>query len=248
MRAAIALTLMMVLAACGTSKKLGPVPERSDKEVLESLRKRNVDFKYFNGKLGTSLESPDENISGSMQVKMVRDSSIWVAVKKFGIEAARMYADPKGYTVLYRFESAYETGTMSEIGKIIGISADFSDMQQLLFGNVVLPASDAAVARDSVWYVVTSFADGLALKYYVNGYDLSLHRLEVVDPAGRKASLQYADYRTVDGYGKIAFERTAVFPYSYQGDATLRMNFSEFEINVPRQIKFSIPDNYEKIN
>lgn len=243
-----AFLVVLWLTACGTAKKLGPVPDRSDEEVLAALRKRNIDFKYFNGKIGTSLESPDENISGSMQVKMVRDSAVWVAIKKFGIEAARMYADRSGYTVLYRFESVYETGSMSQINNIIGITTDFSELQQLLFGNVVLPEGKPVVTRDSLWYVVSAFSEGLALRYFVNGYDLQLHKLDVVDPAGRKASLEYGDYRKVDGYGKVAFERTAVFPYSEQGDATLKMNFSEFEINVPRQIKFSIPDNYEKIN
>ena len=243
-----ALMLVALLWSCSSTKKLGPVPERSVREVLEALEKRNVDFRHFHGKLSTSFESPDEGVSGSMTVRMVRDSAIFVAVRKFGIEAARMYADPQGYTVLYRFEAAYETGSMSQINKLIGINADFYDMQQLIFGNVVLPDVQPTMTKDSVWYVVSGSTDGLAVRYFVNGYDLSLARMEITDAAGRKASLDFEDYRDIAGYGRVAFDRKATFPYSPEGDATLKMNFSEFEINVPRQIQFSIPDNYEKIN
>lgn len=62
-------------------QRLGPVPERSMEEVIAALKNRNIDFQWFSAKASTSLESPDENISGTLHVRMKSDSIIWVAVK-----------------------------------------------------------------------------------------------------------------------------------------------------------------------
>ena len=76
--------------SCSTSKKVSIV-ERTPEELIQSLTNRNIDFKYVNAKLSTSVDNPDESISGTMQVKMQKDSAILVSVKKFGIEAAKIY-------------------------------------------------------------------------------------------------------------------------------------------------------------
>ncbi len=244
-----AILLLLTLAACSTSKRLGPLPERTQAEILKALRSRNIDFRWFNGKSSTSLVSPDEQVSGSMHIRMVKDSVLWVAVKKFGIEAARLLADNKQYTILYRLEAAYESGSITQINDIISVKADFRDIQQLMFGNVILPEDNLADLRtDSIYYILHTKVDGIIMEYYVNGYNLQMEKMTITDKMNRTTKALFSDYRDVGGYGSVAFERTFEFPYSSEEKATLNMKFSEIEINVPKEIKFSIPDSYEKIN
>lgn len=245
----IVIAILFISLGCSTTKKLGPVPERSKEEVTRALKNRNIDFEWFSGKMSTSLESPDENVSGSMVVRMKKDSVLWVVVKKFGFEAARLLVDKDTYTILYRLESAYESGSISQINDIISVSADFTDLQQLLFGNVILPENDNILfKKDSLYYVIQTKVDGILLDYYVNGYNLQLEKMHITDKMNRVAIATYNDYRKIEGFGSLPFERTFVFPYSADQSASIQMRFSEIEINVPREVKFSIPDRYEKIN
>lgn len=244
-----AILLILIFTACKTTKRMIPVPERSQDEIVRALKKRNIDFQWFSGKVSTSMESPDENVSGSMTVRMKKDSVLWVVVKKFGIEAARLLVEKDQYTILYRLESAYESGNISQINDIISVTANFEDIQQLMFGNVILPENEEINFRkDSVYYVIHTKVDGIILEYFVNGHTLQLEKMNITDKMNRTANAYYTDYRKLAGFGDVAYERTFVFPYSNTANATINMKFSEIEIDVPKEIKFSIPKSYEKIN
>ncbi len=243
--------LIIATAGCKTSKRIAqlPLPERTKDEVITALKSRNIDFKWFSGKMSTALESPDESVSGSMSVRMKKDSLLWVTVKKFGIEAARILADKNKYTILYRLEGVYESGPITQINEIVSLSASFEDLQELMFGNVLLPEeNNITFFKDSIYFVVSTKVDDLAIKYYVNGYSLELEKMEVVDKMNRIAKAYYSDYRQIGTYGKVAYERIFDFPYSSTSNATITMRFSEIEINIPKEIVFSIPSHYEKIN
>lgn len=248
MRILIVIAVLFLLS-CSTTKKLKPLPNRTKEEIVQALRIRNIDFEWFSGKMSTSLSSPDENVSGSMTVRMKKDSAILVAIKKFGFEAARLFVDQRGYTLLYRMEKAYEKGNISQINEIISVTASFEDIQQLIFGNVLLPDNNESIlSTDSIYYSLKGNIDDLIFEYYVNGYNLQLEKMVITDKMNRTAAAEFADYRELEGFGKVPYERTFMFPYGNDGDAIFNMKFSEIEINVPVELKFSIPENYEKIN
>lgn len=246
----LSLILAIFLVGCATKKSIhkGPIPVRSNQQLLNALVKRNIDFEWFHGKMSTRISSPDENISGSMVVRMKKDSIIWVAVKKFGIEAARVLVDQNEYTVLYRLEGYYETNPVSKINEIFSVATNFEDAQQLMFGNVILPdSSQVKVTQDSVYYVMDAKVDDLLMKYYIHAYTLELERMTITDKANRQVTAYFSDYREVAGFGKVAFDRRFNFPYESQGQANIELKFSEIEINVPKEIKFSIPSSYERL-
>jgi hypothetical protein len=240
---------MVFVLSCSTTKKLAPLPDRSKEEILEALSNRNIDFEWLNAKMSTSLESPDENISGSMTLRMKKDSAILIAVKKIGIEAARVFVDKNNYTILYRLEGAYESGPISQIKEIASITANFEDLQQLMFGNVLLPDADqSTLQKDSIYYVLKGSVDNIMLEYYVNGYNLQLEKMKITDKMNRTAMADYSDYRKLGDFGFVSYNRKFQFPYSNNDLANIQMEFSTIEINVPVDIKFSIPPRYEKIN
>lgn len=251
MRAYLYICLTLLLLACSSTKNLnkGPIPVRSDQDIFDALSKRNIDFEWFHGKMSTHVSSTDENVSGSMIVRMKKDSAIWVVVKKLGIEFARVWIDPSEFTVLYRLEGAYEVSPINKINDLFAVAADFQDIQQLMFGNVILPEQSAVtITKDSIYYKVLATVDGLNLLYYINAFTLDLDKMVVVDKMNRSASAQYSDYKQLDTFGRVAYNRVLTFPDEYGGTSRVSFDFSELEINVPKEMKFSIPKSYEKIN
>ena len=234
--------------SCATQKKVNIV-ERSNEELISALNNRNINFTWINAKLSTSIDNPDEKISGTMQVKMQKDSAILVSVKKFGIEAAKIYVDPKSYTILYKFESAYEVESLDKIKNIFAVNAAFTDLQQLLVGNVMIPElSSAVISKTTDHYILKSQEDNLALEYTINGNSLELAQLKITDLQNRTVVIQYSDYRMYPGKGKIAYQRSVSYPYSDTENGSLELTISEIVIDKPSEIKFSIPGHYEKIN
>lgn len=244
----IFLSFVVFLMACRTTKKIGnPAPERTKEELITALNSRNINFEWLNVKAKTSIESPDETGSADMILRMRKDSIIWIVIKKFGIEAARIQVDKKEYTMLYRLEGLYETNSIDKVNELFSLSADFNDMQQLLFGNVLLPDSAMTqVVEGDNFYLLSALVDGLAISYKIDGYTLELRQISITDALGRTAEVYYDDYRPVDGFGSISMERKFVFPVD-GGIATMKLKVSEIEINVPKEIKFNIPKSYERI-
>jgi hypothetical protein len=241
--------ILVLLLSCKTTKRLGPLPERTLSEIVHALKNRNIAFEWVSAKASIAFESPDEKVSGSLALRMKKDSVIWLTIKKFGYEFARVMADKEKYTVLYRLESAYETFPISKINNMIALSADFEDAQQLMFGNTILPdENNTKIEKDSIYYVLNTHVDNMELTYYVNGYTLELDKMTATDSYHRKATVYYSDYRTIPKYGKMAYKRTYEYPYSTSTTASVTLDFSEIEINVPKEIPFVIPDHYEKIN
>ena len=248
MRQIIFLFIAIFLGSCKTTKRLGPVPERSMEEVIAALKNRNIDFQWFSAKASTSLESPDENISGTLHVRMKSDSIIWVAVKKL-VEVARILAEKEKYTVLYRYVSEYEVWPLKHLKSYVNTDAEFSDIQQLLFGNVIIPeASDSKLSKDSIYYVIETKSGDLSIKYYLNGYNLELSKMEISDMKGRTASVQYSDYRAVGKHDQFSYQRVYRFPNPSGEYSTITMDLSDVEIDIPKEIIFSIPSHYERIN
>jgi len=244
----IFLSFVVFLIACSTTKKIAnPAPERTKEELITALNSRNINFEWLNVKAKTSIESPDETGSADMILRMRKDSIIWIVVKKFGIEAARIQVDKKEYTMLYRLEGLYETNSIDKVNELFSLSADFNDMQQLLFGNVLLPDSAMTqVVEGDNFYLLSALVDGLAISYKIDAYTLELRQISITDALGRTAEVYYDDYRPVDGFGSISMERKFVFPVD-GGIATMKLKVSEIEINVPKEIKFNIPKSYERI-
>ncbi|MBK9736015.1 MAG: DUF4292 domain-containing protein [Saprospiraceae bacterium] len=251
MKAIMYLVFLLILFSCGTSRRLitAPLPERTKSDIYTALVNRNIDFKWFSGRMSTELDSPDEHVSGSMAIRMKKDSLIWVVVKKFGIEAARVLIDREKYTVLYRLESMYETSPVSKLNELFSVAANFDDMQQLIFGNVILADSSSMMIRkDSIYYIAEATHDDLHLKYYVNGYTMELDKMAITDKMNRTAQAMYSDYKHIGRHGKVSFDRTLIFPYNDEHDASINIRFSEMDIDVAKEFKFSIPESYEKIN
>jgi hypothetical protein len=240
--------IIFTAMACSSTKKVVTI-DRTPKELIQALSQRNIDFKWVNAKLSTSIDNPDESISGTMQVKMQKDSAILVSVKKFGIEAAKIFVNPQSYTILYKFENAYEIENLDKIKNIFAINAEFHDLQQLLVGNVMIPDSAAtSIIKEGDQYILKTQEDNLHLEYSIDGKTLDLTQLKATDAQNRSVIVQYSDYRPYAGKGRIAYQRNITYPYSDSENGTVELTISEIVIDKPSEIKFSIPEHYEKIN
>ena len=227
----------------------GPVPDRTDSEIISALNAHNYDFEWYACETSIRLDTPEEGVSGKSYIRMRKDSIIWASVKKLSIEAVRTLVTPKSYAAVNRIERTYQKGSTEDAFAKMGISLDFMDMQQAIFGNIIIPDSSAvSINKEGDSYVVKATDQDLQLKYWVNAYDLDLTRVKMVDYRGREINIDYSDYRTIESGEKVAFYRHYAVPYNDSGDAEIFMKVKEIEINVPKKTRFSISNRYERVD
>lgn len=245
-----ALASILLLSACHTKKVVmqGPAPIYSDYEIVQSLEDRNVNWEWLISKAGINIDSPAEKVGGTMYLRMKSDSIIWVMVKKFGVEAVRAQLTPDSFQIVYRLDRSYDEGRIEDLLYHYNLDLGFEDMQQMMFGNVMLPDSaHTKVKQTESEHWVSGISGDLKLTYSLDPFQLLLNRILINDSRNRNVDIQYLDYREVENFGNIPFERKYILPYSETEKASLKLEFKDFEINKPRAIKFSIPSHYEKL-
>jgi len=242
----------MVISGCRTKKIIkhsGPVPDRSKTEILNALVNHNYDFEWYSCETGITLDTPDEGVSGKAYIRMRKDSIIWSSMKKLGIEAVRTLVTPEKYIAANRLDHTYQNGSTEEAFAKMGISLDFMDMQQAIFGNIIIPDSNTvSIEKEGVQYIVKASDQDLQLKYWINAYDIELDRVKMVDYRGREIEVDFDDYRILDSGEKVAFYRHYAMPYNGNGDAEIFMKVKKIEVNIPKKTRFSISSRYERIN
>ena len=241
---------VLLLSACKSKKVImtGPAPIYDDSEIVQALEDRNISWDWLISKAGINIDSPAEKVGGTMYLRMKRDSVIWVMVKKFGVEAARAQITPDSFQIAYRLDRSYDEGRIEDLMHHYKLDLAFEDMQQMMFGNVMLPDSaHTKVKQSESEHLVSGVSGDLKLTYGLDPYQLLLQRILINDSRDRDVSIEYLDYRDVEDYGKVPYERRYILPYSETETASLKLEFKDFEINKPRAIKFSIPSHYEKL-
>lgn len=241
---------IIILSACKTKKVIpaGPAPVYEDSEIIQALEDRNVSWEWLISKAGINIDSPAEKVGGTMYLRMKRDSVIWVMVKKFGVEAARAQITPDSFQIVYRLDRSYDEGRIEDLMYHYKLDLAFEDMQQMMFGNVMLPDEEyTKVKQGDREHLISGPSGDLKLTYSLDPYQLLLQRILINDSKNRDVDIEYLDYREVEGFGNIAYERRYILPYSETEKASLQLEFKDFEINKPRAIKFSIPSHYERL-
>lgn len=240
----------LAFIGCKSNKIIntGPAPIFNDGELISALENRNTDWNWLVAKAGINIDSPDEKVGGTMYLRMKKDSVIWIMVKKFGVEAARAQLTPDSFTIIYRFDRAYDTGRLSSLMHHYNLDLGFEDMQQMLFGNVMLlDTTTQSVKQSTDTHIISGHSGDLSLTYYLDPYTLLLDRMHIIDSRQRDVVINYDDYEDKGQYGMIPMDRFYTLPYSTSEKATLEVNFKEFDIDKPRAIKFNVSPNYRKL-
>ena len=245
------LLVILISSGCKSKKAIqydGPVPELSDTEVWTSLKDHNYDFEWFACETKISLRTPLESVSGKSYIRMRKDSIIWTSIKKLSVEAVRMLATEESYAAVNRIEGTYQKGSTSETFEKMGLSLDFTDVQQAMFGNVIIPDSASAeIKKKDEHYIISATDNDLQLRYWINAYTKDLDKVLMIDYRKREIEINYGDYRVLDSGEHVPFFRHIIAPFEDQGNAEIVLKVKKIEINIPKKTRFSIPKRYERI-
>jgi len=243
--------MLLLVAGCKSKKTIqyeGPVPVRDKAELLDALANHNHSFDWYACETGLRLDSPDEGVGGKAYIRMRRDSIIWSIVKKYSVEGVRTLITENTFAAVNRIDHTYQKGSTDDILSKLGISLGFIDLQEAIFGNVILLDSTAVtIEQEGIHYLIKGIDQDLQLKYWINAYTLELEKSLLIDYRGRAIEVAYGDYRTLDSGEKVPFFRHYKVPYDERGDAEIVMKVKKIEINVPKKTRFSIPSHYKKV-
>lgn len=260
---AIAL-IILTLSSCGSGKhtsgtqgyeNINPNAALDKKELnnlFSSLTERYGDWKDVKVPLKLRLKSPTSfNISGNMT--MVKDESIYLSLRFFGMEVASVMVTTDSVYALYKMDKIYMAEDIS--AAIEDFPAAVGNLQSLLMGQAFqlgeygLQASRCSLAGTGREWMITpgGAPAGVNYEFAVALPSNQVRTMSVTIPDRKPIVALYSDYQFTPT-GAIAGS-TEIYTETEKAalDVEFEFNYAKAEWNAGDVKRFSIPRGYRRI-
>ncbi len=239
--------------ACNTNKKVTTVPEPENapltaEDYLKDIVQQQLQADWLDASAKLNYDDGSMAVGATATIKMEKDKVIWMSVKKFGFEIARAMITPDSLFILDRFNKEYSAEPISYIADKFNLPGDIVTLQQILLGNPVFltQSSPKAQAEDGQlrWSASTDQARN-DFWFTLPNYDLE--RVEVEQPTQQRSlTMQLQNYQDAGGNRDFSYLRKIAVDSRETGKADIEIEFTKVELNVPTDIKFSVPPRYQR--
>ncbi|MCC7051402.1 MAG: DUF4292 domain-containing protein [Bacteroidia bacterium] len=151
-RTVFLLVVVFTFSSCTTKKKIikdaksininpSLLPKDDSKtatQLAKLIKQREFTFKFLSAKIGTEVNINNEKNSFTSNVRIKKDSIIWVSISPaLGIEAIRAVLTKDSVLVMDRINQKYFSGNYSYLNKLLNTEIDYDMIQSLLVGNAI---------------------------------------------------------------------------------------------------------------
>ncbi|MFT5513714.1 MAG: hypothetical protein ACI8SE_002123 [Bacteroidia bacterium] len=212
-------------------------------EVAENL----ANFEYLSLRVKANYSKGDNSNSFAMNVKMQKDSFVWVSVVAV-IEVARAYITTDSFTVIDRINRKYYTGAISDLKQFTGQDLSLNQLQNMLIANP-LYAVDAfkkyndELRKDHLKYQSTGLINRVQLSGCFRSMNAEFSSSENAD----KVEVDYANFTKEKDVGYLP-QQVTIDANGNGKKFTFLMEYSSISTTPFDPIIFKIPSKYENGN
>lgn len=242
---------LFIFAKCATTRPAADKPAKGLEGISEAsalldlARATNNPYTWY-AATGTGLiDWDDQRFSAKINVRILKDSIIWAQISKLGIEVGRMYVTQDSAFFINRIERTYARYGTAQFFRKYNLPADFDMFAKVFTGGAFIPPAitHKTIEGDGALFLQSS--SGVSARHWLD-VARQLIRSQVMDTNRHEWSATYGNYTTVNTGQKFPFHRSNTIVID--GESNLfDLDYTSVEVNVPQELPFSIPSNYEKM-
>ena len=159
----IGILIVLFLVSCRSKKTqvvTENIPEKSTRFLLKKLGKRKVDFDWLSAKAKIKYKDDYQRFGATATIRMRKDSVLWFAVKKAGVEAARVQITKDSVYIINRLDKEYMVRGLDYFTREYNLPAEFDALQTVVFGNALFLSNIKTRIRNQKQSVPTSCRTG----------------------------------------------------------------------------------------
>ncbi len=212
-------------------------------------------IQWLAGDVDLDVDMAGRSISLSMNLRMRRDSAIWLNITKWGINVARALVRPDSIFVLNFIQNQAIMLPMSAAKDRLGLDINFATLQNMLLGNPTFLGTAENL-------MLTPIDSGLHVKNQVDALQIDFElnkKCQILNTTIKRTDepaqilVTYANYESMNEKTNsqqiFSFYRKLDLKGFPNGDGTIIFEFERpLEINVPKKMRFEIPKDYKKID
>lgn len=262
------LSLVVLLASCGASKKINTAIAKKDStetvvvnnghadsmafinNVFSEIKKKNIDFNTFSAKM--KVDYWDKNGKGpdlTVFVRIQKDSVIWLSINAtlFSYEAFRVMITPDSVIMIDKKNKLVQFRSVEYLRDIIKLPLDFYTLQDIIIGNpVFLDSNIVSYRKDGDDVALLSVGDYFRhqLNCNIANYQLRHSKLDEVSMLRNlTCDLTYNDY---EKNGTIDFSKLRQVTVVDKNKLDVNMEIKQYGFNESLNYPFSIPKNFKR--
>jgi hypothetical protein len=268
------LTSIVLLAACGTVKKVEGIQDAFSKkdtaqlvvvheipvidsaaivrDIMGKVGQQKINFKTFNAKIKVDYEGAEKKDNYTVYLSMVKDSVILIRVKGtfLGIAAEGLQARVTRDSVVLVQKVGDKSVTKRSIAylqEVTEIPFDFMSLQDLLIGNPIFFSNNLVSYKSNDNQLLVTMVGDL-FKNLIN-IDNTTQRIlfsKLNDVNALRNRSCDISYGNFQPLGIYSFAADRKISMSEKSKLDIFLDFKEFSIDDPIKYSFEIPKNYKK--
>lgn len=246
----VTLMVSLNLWNCHTVRPISSseVAEKSPKYVLNQLQKSYINTTIFNAKGRIKYDDGDTRVSFSANIRMKRDSFIWMNANLLGFEVARIFIRPDSVFAINRYEKSYLAESYSEFDQAYRVPVAFEQLQDLLLGNSLIDLDQEVWSSFiSPVYHLKQSSNPYQISHTIDGRRFVPLAMKVIDDnSGYEVDAKLDEYRAVDKSSEFSYFRHYIINKNNIQIANIQINYSEIDTKTEKRTPFEIPDNYQR--
>ena len=247
------LFVFIIMSSCKSAQKAQQIKlkDRSAKYLTKKLTQQNIDVEWLSAKAKMSFKDDNQSKKANANIRLRKDSIIWMNIKKLGVEAARILITTDSIYVMDRMNDQYAVTDFSLIEEQYHLPANFQTLQNVVLGNPIF-FSDTSKLTASInkeqYHLATDNDENITSDYLLNGLSFLLEKMLFLDLRySRKVDIEMGDYKTLEEFPNFSYFRSLNLSSPETGNVAIELSLSKLEINVPKTIRFEIPEHYTKV-
>ena len=260
--------LLISSMGCKAGKKAGKttLKPKSSNYLLKRIVKNDYEPEWVVAKGKLSFKDEYQSFRGSFNLRIRKDSVIWLNIKKLSIEGARIQINQDSVFAIDRMNKQYVAYPLDQLEQRMGIplsmderpkgyETNFRAIQSLLLGYPPILGDknniQAGVIEDN--YVLSSDValggQAVMIDYEIRSQNFLLHLFRLLQPDTQQIlEIEQSDYHIHGDSWNFPYFRHFRIKTPDYGNISIKTELSKVEIDVPTSIRFSIPSHYERVS
>ncbi|MBK6930776.1 MAG: DUF4292 domain-containing protein [Saprospirales bacterium] len=187
-------------------------------------------------------------VEAHLNLIWIRDSVLWLNVKKLGIEAARALITRDSVVVLNRLDQTYQAQSIDALQREYSLPEGFPMLQHLVLASAWLSPDVALQAdiKDNL-HRLSGSNHRFSADYRLEEGSFALRQEIFLQPRdARMLHLEFAQFKKLAGAGLFPYIRRVEVFSPESGSLRLDIELKDIEINVPKSYRFDIPAHYQR--
>ncbi len=216
------------------------LPEADRREAVEDLR-----FNYIKAKSRVAWKAGNNQDNYIVDIRMKRDSLIWVNITQTGITGATGVFDQQHLRFYQKISGQYYDMTYDSLSSMLGFRVDFRLLQSLIVGNQPFKRKNSRVIRENENIIIKQDSGRIMIDNMV-GPNRKLKKLLVKDePTANKLTMDFEEFTTLN---QVIFPFTSLITLDVKDKenklitTVISIKYSKVELlDTPLEFPFRVP-------